>query len=532
MQLAIESSEGRPAEHAPAVGLRLARPIVAIILLLAAIPRVWAAIWDQGMLWPDEIFQSVEQAHRLAYGYGFIPWEFHDGARSWLFPGALGLLWKVGRGLVSEPALLLLTRATMVGLALLGIYASMRIAEALAGPTAALLAGLFGATFPASLIYGHRCMTEMASGPILAVAVWWWLSGERRRLLGAGLLASLAVFLRYQNGIVAAGLLVLLLVARRRDAAPYAIGAVLGGLAGGALDWITWGRPFHSLFAYLQYNFVEGKSATYGVAPFSYYAETAWSSTGIAIIVIVAGAIASWRRARGLLLVIAAFVLAHSLVGHKELRFLMPIVPLLLALAGAGLGDLEGRLFPVESTRSGKRREPRERRSKEKRQAVAPVVGGAAGVLRQLGLRPAALVVGLFASLLMLQRTSSATLATIGRSVSGELGAGSVWHPLEGANLLLRRAGQESDLCGVLVAGVSSLVWTGGYTYLHRDVPILATTEDATQLLPFANYVVMESRFPAPPGFTPVADAREWTLIRRQGGCQVHPQFSRLFQKG
>src|SRR5262249_45930229 len=148
--------------------------------------------------------------------------------------------------------LLLLARLTMVGLALLGIYASMRIAETLAGPTAALLAGLFGATFPASLIYGHRCMTEMASGPILAVAVWLSLSRERRRLLGAGLLASLAVFLRYQNGLVAAGLLVLLLVARRQDAVPYAVGAVLGGLCGGALDWITWGRPFHSLFAYLQ----------------------------------------------------------------------------------------------------------------------------------------------------------------------------------------------------------------------------------------------------------------------------------------
>jgi hypothetical protein len=504
---------------------------VAAVLLLAAIPRVWAAVWDQGLLWPDEIYQSVEQAHRLAFGYGFIPWEFQDGARSWLFPGALGLVWKMGGWLLSEQALLLLARLAMVGLALLGIHASMRIAESLAGPTAALLAGLFGATFPGSLIYGHRCMTEMASGPILALAVWLSLGSDRRRLLAAGLLAAAAVFLRYQSGLVAAGLLVLLLVSRRRDAAPYAVGLIVGGLAGGALDWITWGRPFHSFFAYLQYNVVEGKSASYGVAPFSYYAEAAWSSTGIALLPIVLGTVASWRRARGLLLIVAGFVLVHSLIGHKELRFLMPIVPLLLALAGAGLVTVGERLVPGEGTPAAKNRE-RGRRAKERRQTVAPAAGGTAAMLRRMDLRPPVLVVGVFASLLMLQRTSSATLSSIGQPVDPEEGAEPVWHRFEGVNLSLRRAGQAGDLCGVLVAGVPSLVWTGGYTYLHRDVPLLATDVDAAQLLPFANYVIMPSRFPAPPGFAPVDDAREWRLLRRQGSCQPAPQFTRLFQKG
>jgi hypothetical protein len=139
--------------------------------------------------------------------------------------------------------------------------------------------------------------------------------------------------------------------------------------------------------------------------------------------------------------------------------------------------------------------------------------------------------VGIFASLLTLERASSATLGGIGQPVEREAGAESVWHRLEGVNLSLRRAGQESDLCGVLVAGVSSLVWTGGYTYLHRDVPILATNVDAAQLVPFANYVIMPSRFPPPPGFAPVDDVRDWTLLRRQGGCQPVPQFTRLFQK-
>ena len=39
---------------------------------------------------PDELFQYLEQAHRLVFGYGVVPWEFRVGTRSWLLPGFLG----------------------------------------------------------------------------------------------------------------------------------------------------------------------------------------------------------------------------------------------------------------------------------------------------------------------------------------------------------------------------------------------------------------------------------------------------------
>ena len=38
---------------------------------------------------PDEIFQTQEPAHRLAYGYGVVAWEWRQGARSWVFPAFL-----------------------------------------------------------------------------------------------------------------------------------------------------------------------------------------------------------------------------------------------------------------------------------------------------------------------------------------------------------------------------------------------------------------------------------------------------------
>jgi hypothetical protein len=95
--------------------LRAARRLrIGAILVLAALPRIWAAVWDQGIFWPDEIFQSLEPAHRFAFGYGFVSWEYHDGARSWLFPGALGLLWKLLANIARDRQVIIATQDRLI----------------------------------------------------------------------------------------------------------------------------------------------------------------------------------------------------------------------------------------------------------------------------------------------------------------------------------------------------------------------------------------------------------------------------------
>lgn len=481
----------------------LDRRLVAAILVVAGVPRLLLAIKDRGIFWPDEIFQSLEQAHRVAFGYGFIPWEFQDGARSWLFPGIFALLWKgaASLGFRSSIALVLLAKLLMVAVALVGVYATIRIAERLGGATAGVLAGLLAATFPASLIFGHRCMTEMASGSALAMAVWLWLDGDRRRTFFAGLLASLAIFLRYQNALVAAGLLVALIASPRRgEAIAFVAGGAVGLLGGEILDWLTWGSPFHSLVAYLRYNLVEGRSADYGVSSWSYYLETAWSSTGISSLAIAAGLIAAWGRARALVAVSVAFVVVHSLIGHKEYRFVMSVVPLLLALSAVGLQTLLARLEHM--------REPRWRH--------LPVA-----------------VVGIAMGALMVVKTVDATFASTGQWTDEAEGAGSVWHHWEGANLALADVGRRSDLCGALLAGLGA-AWSGGFTYLHRDVPFLTLDDAATpgDLLPFANYAILSPDVEPPPGYVAVQEFRGWSLRRRDGGCMSPPrELTRLFDR-
>src|SRR5205823_6543356 len=63
-----------------------------LLLLVAALAvggllRLWLALTEIGVFHSDEIFQSLEPAHWLIFGYGLLPWEFVQGARSWAFPG-------------------------------------------------------------------------------------------------------------------------------------------------------------------------------------------------------------------------------------------------------------------------------------------------------------------------------------------------------------------------------------------------------------------------------------------------------------
>ena len=107
-------------------------------------------------------------------------------------------------------------------------------------------------------------------------------------------------------------------------------------LAGGLLDWLTWGRPFHSLIAYVDFNLLRGGASTFGVEPFWYYLQSLWHSTGPSLLVLGLLAVLGGARAPALGLTVLANLLVHSWIPHKELRFLVPSLPLACALVGIG----------------------------------------------------------------------------------------------------------------------------------------------------------------------------------------------------
>jgi len=57
-------------------------------LIVAVVVRILIAISTRTFFQPDEYFQSLEPAHRLVFGYGFLTWEWlsEHPIRSILYP--------------------------------------------------------------------------------------------------------------------------------------------------------------------------------------------------------------------------------------------------------------------------------------------------------------------------------------------------------------------------------------------------------------------------------------------------------------
>ena len=411
----------------PPLAERAALPLLWGGLVFGLGARLFFAFHDDGLLWPDEYYQSLEPAHRAVFGYGWQAWEFLEGARHWTLPGLIAAVMKLAElvGLDYLPAVRVVF--CLAGAATgLGVH---RLARAQgASPLASSIGACVFALMGFAVYVAPRAMGESLSAlPITFAFALLLEAPSRARLGGAGVLLSLAVGLRLQNGLFCLGALGLLWSAGRRRDAGVLLGVLTAGaLAYGALDALTWGAPFHSARQYLRFNLLEGRSSSFGTSHFFHYARALVTAEGLTVLPLVGLTVYGARGKAAVPLICLGFFLIHSAIPHKELRFLFPLLPLVCAQAALGLDRL------------GARRE-----------------------------RAGGVVLGL--AVLSLASFPSLTFWRLGISdPKGSLSAIDYGGP---ENRLLLRARQLTDLCGLKIASLEN--WrTGGYAYLHRRVPM------------------------------------------------------------
>src|ERR1051326_8228100 len=68
------------------------RIVFGLLLVTGLALRGYAAVHTQALAHPDEHQQYLEQAHRLAFGYGKTFWEQERSMRHELYPGMLARL--------------------------------------------------------------------------------------------------------------------------------------------------------------------------------------------------------------------------------------------------------------------------------------------------------------------------------------------------------------------------------------------------------------------------------------------------------
>jgi GPI mannosyltransferase 3 len=306
------------------------------------------AIFSVGYLHGDEYFQTVEFASskRGITNPADLPWEYPAKMRSWLQPAFYVVVGEAAEALgIRRPMAQLLVFRLITGLVAWSALWTLIIAgrrwidgEEQRGRLYSIAGLLWLLPF-----LGVRTSGETAATAALcfAIASLEWRADLQDRVLRflaavlGGIALGLCFGLRYPSGAMAAGAGLWYLYSTRQRLSLFvalALGATLALGLGVIIDRWGYGTTTFPVYSYLYQNFIEGKAAGYGTAPFfAYlYLPLANPMAPVAFLLLAATLIAWVRRpCSALTWASAPYVALLCIPAHKETRFLYPLVPFL-----------------------------------------------------------------------------------------------------------------------------------------------------------------------------------------------------------
>ena len=323
------------------------------IALLGALALSIAAIFSIGPFHADEHFQILEFA---GWKLGITPetdltWEFGARLRPALQPAMAVMVHRLMNAVgfddpyATSLLLRLFTAALAWSGAVLLFNRRLRDDPALQQPRlrstyAALAFLLWFGVFAAV-----RFSSEGLSAALFLIGFAHVVHGNGQRsrawLLG-GLLIGLACVARVQMGFMVIGLVGWCLLVKRAALPKLSVlvaGVVAAQLIGLLIDRWFYGEWIFTAWNYFEQNIIAGKAASFGTEPWWWYftqiTERAVPPFSIAFIALPLLAIV-FRRRDPVVWAALPFLLAHLSIGHKELRFLFPLIPFLPALVVLG----------------------------------------------------------------------------------------------------------------------------------------------------------------------------------------------------
>jgi hypothetical protein len=186
----------------------------------------------------DEVFQFLEQAHRLVFGQGIVPWEFLVGLRSWLIPLLLAGPMELAHFVSGNPLVgLVFIRVLLVIASLPIVWCGTKWGKKFYCRRGAWIAGLLTACWPDLWLFAPHPLEEVFAADLLVPAIFLVESAPAslRRVALAGFLLGLCFVLRLQlaPAIAIAGICLC-----RRDAARWRAGLLAGAVPVLLAGWI------------------------------------------------------------------------------------------------------------------------------------------------------------------------------------------------------------------------------------------------------------------------------------------------------
>ena len=305
--------------------------------------RLLAAITGDWTMKPDELFQYLEQAHRIVFGYGQIPWEFRFGERTWLLPMlSVPPLWlcKV-LGFDSPEQYAPVVRSFHAAFSMLipiGMYFFTRRVHS---ETAARFALVLGCFWHELVIIAPHPVAEASSSAFVfaALAVIMAAKMTTQRVAICGFLLGMAFVLRVQYaptiGLIG---LALLFYADNRGRITLIVAGLLAILIAGLVDYFYWGGFLQTYINYAKVQFSGYTQHTYNASGDFHLHNLFIGSAGLHY-VIAGAALFYYRRLWVFIILMLSVQLIHNLVTTKEYVNTFLAIPFLLLMAAGVMAE-------------------------------------------------------------------------------------------------------------------------------------------------------------------------------------------------
>ncbi|MBA3666419.1 MAG: hypothetical protein H0W65_01680 [Sphingomonas sp.] len=444
---------------------------------------------------PDETIQYLEQAHRIVFGYGVVPWEFRYFIRSWLIPLLLVPSMQLGEWIDPGGTLyLILPRAMLAAFNLAPVWAAWVIGRR-QSLQHAIVAMAVIALWVECVLFSVQVLSEsLAVSCFLVAAALLHSKARMPAIVAAGALMALAGLMRFQFGPAIAVYAVLIAGKDLRLWKGLIAGGIPVVLGGAAIDLAMGLFPYQWVLTNFRMNILEGRMREIGGVSHWHYAQAIMIYWKAALLPIAFFVALAWREHKALIIAALVNIAVHQLIGHKEYRYLWLSIEILLLVAAMGSVNL------LRETIAGRR------------------------LAEPGGLGATAVLIALWgAGSLALATTETYRLGWRASGDPGRLGAAALRDP---------------RVCGLAVPRQEYTLF--GYALLHRNKPVFLLGQEAEGALDdpgkaakgFNAAMTWVSDAPPPPPFVRVGcrgGVRDRIcLYRRSGGCEIDQDNRKL----
>ncbi|KZS96324.1 glycosyltransferase family 22 protein [Sistotremastrum niveocremeum HHB9708] len=322
-----------------------------LVLIFAL--RISIAVLTRTFFQPDEFFQCLEPAHRLAFGYGHLTWEWLSAKpiRTIAYPAPWALLYKglqwahldETSALIIVPKIFAGFLAAFTDIAIHGI-----VCRHLGRKYGSVVLFLSLSSFFHSLALTRTLATSMET-ILTTVALSFWPFSDvpfTRRVRVALSIAAFSCILRPTSAIIWSFLFIDLFIFRKAGLEMwFSIISRCAALAiGSAFDRFGFSSQYSpSILNFLGIN-SSSVASFYGRMPWHYYIVQALpilcnTSLPFALQGTFSALRGNHMAMKRMAMLVIWTIFTYSLIGHKEWRFLHPILPLLHVLSAKAIVD-------------------------------------------------------------------------------------------------------------------------------------------------------------------------------------------------